>query len=377
MENQKANEEQLKEALRPFTAPNGRLAVYADLHRWTRVKSLLTSLFDLTSVNIKERMQMYDFRTAAYKFCVALGGQPAYRIEAEDYLMDVRDMEQLRQQPAKAVRDEIRHGNLCQWMSVFYHENPSETFNEPLSYERALEAFLLQIGEWDGGEMHYKRFVKADEQAQRKLYDSHQAWNKCLKRHRQLRFGIAALSGIWLFLVFVFDIPSTIDFQKYAHIYCALPLMPAIIAMLVTRSYFRGHGFFVNTIWAAIGVLSSLVPAVVVWYTANHYPTMVRWVVLLMSVLYIWFALRECMPKPAALANDETRNVFHVDENKALLERLFYTFKTKSFKFKGSNFGALDDMVGEANAARYESELTCTLWGVLLVILILVFVVFH
>ncbi|MCF0196960.1 MAG: hypothetical protein HUK03_06995, partial [Bacteroidaceae bacterium] len=308
---------------------------------------------------------------------VALGGQPAYHLESDDYTMNVHNMEELRQQPSKVVRDEIRHGNLVQWMSVFYHENPSETFNEPLSYERALESFLLQIGEWDGGEMHYKRFVKADEQAQRKLSDSHLAWNKCLNRHRQLKFGIAALSAVWIFLVVAFGISVTPEFQKYAVYYCALPLIPAVIAMLVTRSYFRGHGFFVNSIWAGVGLLASLVPAIIVYYTANHYPDMVKWVVLVMSIIYIWFALRECMPKPAALVGDEVNDVFQVDENKALIERLFYTFKTKSFKFKGSNFGALDDMVGEANAARYESELTCTLWGVLLAILILVFVVFH
>lgn len=322
---------------------------------------------------------MYDCRTAAYKFCVALGGVPPYRIQSDGIAMDIRTIDELREQPSKAIRDELRHGSLIQWISVFYHENPLETFEEPYSYEHSLEAFLQMIGGWDSSEMHFKRFMKAEDQMQSKLEDSRGAWKKSLFRQRQSKVIVTVLSVVWVLLVLLFGIPVTEDFACHAVYYTVLPVAPALILMVVVRSYFRGHGFLVNILWALLAIIVSFLPAYLIKGVSIHSPSAVQWVVLLLSLVYIFFALRECLSKQNTLSKPSSNleGVFEIDENKALMEKLYYTFKTKSFKFKGSNYGAIDDIVGESNAAQYEVGIKCTMWGILLFVLIIVFLWFH
>ena len=58
------------------------------------------------------------------------------------------------------------------------------------------------------------------------------------------------------------------------------------------------------------------------------------------------------------------------DVNTSLLEPLYYTFKTKSYRYKSSKFGLLDDISNQVRSYSGESVVHYMLWGLLMLILI-------
>ena len=68
--------------------------------------------------------------------------------------------------------------------------------------------------------------------------------------------------------------------------------------------------------------------------------------------------------------------VLQNDIKSSLLEPLFYTFKTKSYRFKGSKFGLLNDVTDQVRSINGESVLHYILWSVLVLIFVLDFIIF-
>ncbi len=64
------------------------------------------------------------------------------------------------------------------------------------------------------------------------------------------------------------------------------------------------------------------------------------------------------------------------DIKSELLEPLYYTFKTKSYRYKSSKFGLLDDVQNQVHSVAGESVLHYMLWSALVGIMILELVVF-
>ena len=64
------------------------------------------------------------------------------------------------------------------------------------------------------------------------------------------------------------------------------------------------------------------------------------------------------------------------DVKSTLLEPLYYTFKTKSYKFNGSKFGILNDVTDQVRSISGESVLHYVLWSILALIFVLNFIVF-
>jgi cbb3-type cytochrome oxidase subunit 3 len=104
------------------------------------------------------------------------------------------------------------------------------------------------------------------------------------------------------------------------------------------------------------------------------------WLIVPMAIViiigYFIFAYWECRKKSLSNLN-ELNNVFKEDINTSLLEPLYYTFKTKSFKYKGSNFGLLDDMVNVVKASSNELIIHYMMWCFFMGLLILEFICYH
>ena len=64
------------------------------------------------------------------------------------------------------------------------------------------------------------------------------------------------------------------------------------------------------------------------------------------------------------------------DMKSTLLEPLYYTFKTKSYKFNGSKFGMLNDVTDQVRSISGESVLHYVLWSILALIFVLNFIIF-
>jgi hypothetical protein len=65
------------------------------------------------------------------------------------------------------------------------------------------------------------------------------------------------------------------------------------------------------------------------------------------------------------------------DIKSTLLEPLYYTFKEKKFKFKGSNFGLLDDVTNQVRSLSGESVMHYILWSALVGLMLGELIVFN
>jgi hypothetical protein len=74
--------------------------------------------------------------------------------------------------------------------------------------------------------------------------------------------------------------------------------------------------------------------------------------------------------------NELINEVMEDDIKSTLLEPLYYTFKQRTFKFKGSKFGMLDDVTNQIRSLSGESVLHYILWSAMVGILLMEMIVF-
>jgi hypothetical protein len=74
--------------------------------------------------------------------------------------------------------------------------------------------------------------------------------------------------------------------------------------------------------------------------------------------------------------NQLINEVMEDDIKSTLIEPLYYTFKQKTFRFKGSKFGMLDDVSDQVRSISGESVLHYILWCLMVLLLVAEFIVF-
>lgn len=364
--------------LKDYLQLGGLLEVYAQLHQWTGLLEAMHQMLDLRNPVNTERYAIYDQYTAAYKFCKAIGGQPAYEIKGEDYCVKVHTIDELRKLPVKDVRMAIRNGHLMQWMSTFYHENPATVFEDERTYNECVRDFLQELGTYDSSEIHYKRYVLAQEQMERKSQDSRAAWNASIKNKQYFRIVFLGVNLLWLVMVGLFGIDQTPNMVSHVYTYTVLVLGVPLGIVFAIQNYFRGNGFSLGILYICLGVILSLVPAAVLSLCLHNYPGATRFVVLAMSIAYLCMGLKYAFGKgTVGHVTEEMKEALKLDESEALNEQLYYTFRMRSFKFKGSSYALIDDAVGEARSNSTEKVINCIMWSLVPGFLVLAMLWYH
>lgn len=375
---QNLSEEELANEMKDFLAIGGRLEIYARLHQWSHTLNAMNEILKLNAPNNTERYAMYDLRTAAYKLCKAMGGEPVYEIAGEEGSVIVSHPDQLEDLPVKDVRQAIRNGCLVQWMSVFFHEDPMINFDSPSAYNECVRTFLDTVGSYDAGEIHYKRFIKAQEEFDRKVVDSHRKWDKSLKNKNLFRFAFVGVNVLWIVMLIIFGLDETPNMKAHVYIYTMLSVGLPLGAMFAVKNYFHGNGFMLGLLNVFLGVLLSLIPALILSICHHNHPGTARWAALAMSACYMAVGLKFAFGKSTvATPSDELKDALKVNEENALSEMLYYTFRSRTFKFKGSTFAMMDDAVGEARSSSTEKVITCVMWGLLPACLCLAMLYYH
>ena len=369
---QEKTEEEFEESMSDYIQNNGRLFLYAKLHGWNTFLHDFLSCFDLNSKENKERYSAYDLRTATYKFCDMIGEKPGYKIN-DDVIHSIEEMDSL---DPRVVKNELRSGSLKHWISLFFHENPHADFSEQYSYEYVLENYLMKVGQYDPSDNYYKRFLLAKEQSAKKLEETKEYFKEAHEKERFWRRMLVILTGVLVVLLLLFRFSNSallLDNMTYA---VGVPIGIGTMVLCGVWAYFAGFGTSIICLSGFAGILSSFIPIQLMKWAGHSSP----WLMVPMAVIiiagYFTFAYWECRKKSLSNLN-ELNNVFKEDINTSLLEPLYYTFKTKSFKYKGSNFGLLDDVVNVVKASSGELLIHYMMWCFFMGLLILEFICYH
>jgi hypothetical protein len=279
---------------------------------------------------------------------------------------------------ASFVKAELRNGSIAQWLSVFYHEDPTRAFEEEYSYERELESWVMMLGSYDNQQQYYRRFVKAKEETAQRKSDVRKLWLKARVRARLWRFTFYGLCAAWILLVLVFGITGH-QYLLYDHWAMSILLPVGGMAGIIigVRSFFQGYGFLMSMIWGSLGVVASLVPVYALRYMEAHHPSYFNLLVVGLTLLFMivvhFTDFRRDNRADASLIKD----LLSDDDLKGtLLDPLYYTFKTKSSRYKSAKFGLLDDVSDQMRSYSGETSIHYALCSVLMAVLIAMFCAF-
>lgn len=374
MQTEHLSAEDFEQQMRDYTDPDGRFYYYAQLHGWFDLMDEATRCFDMKSAENRDRMSAYDIRTALYRFCRILGYSPGYLLPNGTILQDGRSMDLSY---TSLIRQELRNGSLAQWMSVYYHEDPTRDFAEEYSYEHELEEWILALGRLDNQQQYYRRFTKACEDTKDRVAAVRKEWYDARAREKVWRYIFYSLCGFFVLLVFVFGItnPSYLFSHKLLSIGLPLGTMTGIIVGV--RSYFKGFGPMLATLWGLFGALSAAIPIYILSAVHQNIPGMLGVAIAVVTGLYVLVCHLTSFREGHASDTDAIHDLLKNDDVKStLLEPLYYTFKTKSQRYKSTKFGLLDEVSDQVRSLSGESVIHYVLWSVLALIMVIEFCLF-
>ena len=367
------SDKEFEQEMKDFADLNGRFSYYAQLHGWTEMLNEYHRCFDMRSEENRERMGAYDLKTAVYRYCRILGVTPAYVLQDGTELSDAKDLDERYN---SQMRMEIRNGSFAQWMSVFYHEDPFADFSAEYAYEHALEDWIMALGKIDTSQPYYKRFVDAREETSNRVKSVRDNWMQAKRREQVWRYIFYGLCGIWLLLVLFIGVKDRSYLLGHTFLSIGLPLGGMTAVIVGTRAYFRGYDFFFSFLWGLLGALSSFIPIIILKYIAQSHPSLFNMTIIAITLVYMLICHLTDFRGDQKADSKLIAEVLENDIKSTLLEPLYYTFKTKSYKFNGSKFGLLNDVTDQVRSISGESVLHYVLWSMLALIFVLDFIIF-
>ena len=371
---QNLDEKEYLEKVADYCDPDGRFFHFAQLHGWYEQISQARACFDMKSEENKDRLGAYDLRTAAYRFCRILGVTPSYLLEDGTELKNATNTENMAYRPQ--LLSAIRQGSLSQWLAVFYHENPNEDFSEPYSYEHKLEEWIICLGEIDKNQKYYKRYGNAKEETAHKYAEVRKGFYHAKAKETRWRMTFYALCGLWIVLLLFCGVSGRDYLFRHPMLTIGLPVGGVTAVIVGLRAYFRGYGFVMSCLWGLLGILSSWIPVMVLRMIDASHPSLFVPVIIVFTLIYMAICHVTDYRSDSKGDNQLINEVMEDDIKSTLLEPLYYTFKQKSFKFKGSKFGMLDDVTNQVRSISGESVLHYILWSIMVFALVMEMIVF-
>ena len=374
MEWQDLDDKEFAEKIADYMDVDGRFFYFAQLHGWFEQISQARTCFDLKSDENKERLGAYDARTAAYRFCRILGATPTYLLEDGQILNNGADIDKQAYRPQLLTA--MRNGSLSQWMAVFYHEDPHEDFSEDYSYEHRLEEWILSMGEIDQNQKYYKRYGNAKEETAQKYKDVRMGYHRAMSKERRWRVIYYSLCALWLAALMIFGVSGREYLFRHSFLSIGLPVGGITAVIVGLRAYFRGYGFVMSCLWGLLGLLSSWIPITILRLVDSSSPSLFVPVAVVITLIYMAICHLTDFRADSKGDNELINEVMEDDIKSTLLEPLYYTFKQRTFKFKGSKFGMLDDVTNQIRSLSGESVLHYILWSAMMGVLLLEMIVF-
>ena len=371
---QNLSDKEFEEEMRDFLELDGRFAYYAQLHGWNEMYTEHNRCFDFKSEENKERLGAYDAKTAVYRFCRILGVTPTYIMPDGIEYADGRNLQMGKK--IQQFRNEIRSGSLAQWMSVFYHEDPNVDFSQEYSYEHAIEDWLMAMGKIDPAQRYYKRFVDARDETMKRVKHVKDSWQRAKAKENIWRMVFYGLSGVWMIFVLIFGVTNPEYILSHTFISIGLPLGGMTGVIVATRSFFKGYDFLFSFFWGLVGAFTCFIPIIILKYIGASHPTLFNIAVIVITLIYMLVCHLTDFRGDEKADSRLISEVLENDVKSNLIEPLFYTFKARSYKFKGSKFGLLNDVTDQVRSISGESVLHYVLWSLLMLVFVISFVVF-
>lgn len=359
---------EIEKEVADFADPNGRFMYYAQLHGWYEQFAEATRNFDMKSEENRERLSAYDLRTAAYRMCRILGVSPVFVLDDGTELDNGRKIDKALY--AK-IKPHVRNGAFSQWLSVWYHEDPFRDFSEEYSYERTLEDWVMKLGEIDSQQVYYRRLLNAKQETARRFKEVRDDYAKAQKREKFWRYSFFGLVGLWILMLLFVGVSGRDYLLYYSFFTIGLPLGGMTALIVAVRAYFRGYGVLLSCLWGLLGMATSAIPIWLLKLVHHSHPGLFIPMALFLTAVYALVCFFTDFRNDRKNDHQLISSVLTDDIKSNLLEPLYYTFRTKAYRYKSSKFGLLDDVQNQVHSVAGESVLHYVLWSALALVMIL------
>ena len=234
----------------------------------------------------------------------------------------------------------------------------------------------MTLGSYDKNQRYYKRFMAARQETVDKMSSVKKGWERAKKKEDMWRYVFYSLCGLWMLLVLIFGITGRDFLFRHTFITMGIPLGGVTLLIAAMRAYFRGFGFVMSLLCGLLGAMSSIIPIQILRLINGSMPGMFNISVVFITLVYMLICHLTDFRGDQKADNKLISEVFDDDIKSSLLEPLYYTFKTKSYKYKGSKFAVLDDVTDQIRSISGESVIHYILWSTLMAILVAEFVIF-
>jgi hypothetical protein len=146
--------------------------------------------------------------------------------------------------------------------------------------------------------------------------------------------------------------------------------------IVATRSFFKGYDFLFSFFWGLVGAFTCFIPIIILKYIGASHPTLFNVAIVVITLIYMLVCHLTDFRGDEKADSRLISEVLENDVKSNLIEPLFYTFKARSYKFKGSKFGLLNDVTDQVRSISGESVLHYVLWSLLMLVFVISFVVF-
>lgn len=350
-----------------FTAPDGRFAYYAQLHGWYELADHANHCFDLDASENRDRLGIYDLRTAAYRFCRILGYTPIYKIGENTIVAHESELEERNR---GSLKQELLRGYLAQWLAVFYHEDPTHDFSEQYDYERSLAEWIERLGSIDPSNVYYRRFAQAKKETAKKFETTVKTYRSMNIQMTSWNVLFYVLAAVWLVMLVVCGVGNHHMIVNHSFYTIVLPVGLMSGAILGVRAYLRGNDFTLTGLCVVAGLFSSLIPTQILKFANRHFDSMFLPTIIVLSLVYIALAYFTDRRKSAKEHGRTLEGVMRDDVKTQLIEPLYYTFKTKSRNYKGAKFSLIDEVQDQFIADSSYRIFHFALWSIMLMLVI-------
>ena len=201
-------------------------------------------------------------------------------------------------------------------------------------------------------------------------------YHRAMTKERRWRIIYYSLCGLWLLSLMIFGVSGRDYLFRHSFLAIGLPVGGVTAVIVGLRAYFRGYGFVMSCLWGLLGLLSSLIPITILKFVDHSWPALFVPVAVVLTLIYMAICHVTDFRADSKGDNELINEVMEDDIKSTLLEPLYYTFKQRTFKFKGSKFGMLDDVTNQIRSLSGESVLHYILWSAMVGILLMEMIVF-
>lgn len=373
---QNESDERLKEILYDYMNEDGMLINSLKERGWDNWLERVRQIIDVNHPDNKQRVAIYSERTAAYKLCRLLGVTPAYRMPDGKELHSPDD---LSKKHKNDFRQQIRRSVMTDWLSVFFHEDPTADFSEPYSYEHKVEDWLNLIGEYDSNYEYYQRYNDAKIQLKEDAEAAVGEFERVNSHDRMWRTFFFGAVVVWIALVaFVGFSETTRTFLLGHTVFSIMVPLGGISAIIAAvHGYFKGLSTTPCVTMGILGFVSSAIPVVVLRAAQNSNPALFVPVVIIITLIYAVIAVVTDFHKGKADRSEDLAQATIHSEQNDLVEPLYYALCSKSQSYHSPRQAIIEDLNDSLSSMAGENVLHYKLWTLLMIIIIVLMVLFN